>query len=273
MKTWVPVVVLMFLIAGLAVFAVPKADPSTNTDYFTDDNNSIFEADINAIAAADITKGCNPPTNNHYCPSSRVDRGAMAAFLKRALDLPSTNTDYFTDDNNSIFEADINAIAAADITKGCNPPGNTWYCPRDPVDRAAMAAFLRRALDLPSPILEIPVGRHSAFTCTKNGERCSLTVELTAGRAYRVQEGLFQVIPASSSENSQFNASNTSFRMTIDGSNTSLNELSQQTSGGVTSRRWRRQLSFSAGTHTLVGTWRWNGTVIQTNTLTIRASG
>ena len=33
--------------------------------------------------------------------------------LTRALDLPATTTDYFTDDDGSIFEDDINALAAA----------------------------------------------------------------------------------------------------------------------------------------------------------------
>jgi hypothetical protein len=247
--------------------------PATGTDYFVDDNGTTFEEDINAIAAAGITKGCNPPANNRYCPTMDVSRGAMAAFLRRALHLPKAGTNYFVDDNSSIFQQDINAIAEAGITRGCNPPTNNRFCPGDPVRRANMAAFLTRALDLPVPILEIPVGRHNAFSCTKDGERCSLTVDLAVGRTYRVQEGVFQVVPASSTENSQFNSSNTSFSMTIDGSNVSLSELSQLSGSGVVSRRWRRDLSFSAGTHTLVGVWRWNGGVIQINTLTIRASG
>ncbi|MGD2102209.1 MAG: hypothetical protein PVG83_08210 [Acidimicrobiia bacterium] len=246
--------------------------PSTGTDYFGDDNGSTFEGDINAIAAAGITLGCNPPANTRYCPDARVYRGAMAAFLRRALSLPASGTDYFSDDNDSIFEADINAIAAAGITVGCNPPANTRFCPGDTVKRANMAAFLTRALDLPTPILEIPMGRHSAFTCTKDGERCSLTVDLSAGRVYRVQEGVFQVTPATSEETADFNQSNTTFSMTLNGSTVSLTELAQFSGGGVMSRRWRRDMSFSAGTHTLVGTWRWDGTVIQRNTLTIRAS-
>jgi hypothetical protein len=50
-----------------------------------DDDDSIFEADIEKLAAAGITKGCNPPTNNMYCPNNVVTRGQMAAFLHRAL--------------------------------------------------------------------------------------------------------------------------------------------------------------------------------------------
>jgi hypothetical protein len=115
--------------------------PAVDADFFRDDGRSIFEGDINALAAAGITKGCNPPANDLFCPDRVVDRGAMAAFLRRALDLPYVDTDYFRDDNGSIFEQDINAIAAAGITTGCA----TGYCPTSPVTREVMAALLHRA--------------------------------------------------------------------------------------------------------------------------------
>jgi hypothetical protein len=60
---------------------------ATNGTDFTDDNDSIFETDIEKLAAAGITAGCNPPANNHFCPDGRVTRGQMAAFLVRALGL------------------------------------------------------------------------------------------------------------------------------------------------------------------------------------------
>ncbi len=52
----------------------------------------------------------------------------------------------FTDDDQSVFEPDITWLAETGITKGCNPPANTEYCPNDPVTRAQMAAFLVRAI-------------------------------------------------------------------------------------------------------------------------------
>ena len=52
--------------------------------------------------------------------------------------------DRFTDVSGS-HEPNINAIADAEITLGCNPAG-TLYCPRDLVTRGQMAAFLQRAL-------------------------------------------------------------------------------------------------------------------------------
>lgn len=52
---------------------------------FVDDNGSTFESAIEKLAAAGITQGCNPPTNNRFCPDEYVTRGMMAAFLVRGL--------------------------------------------------------------------------------------------------------------------------------------------------------------------------------------------
>ena len=120
--------------------------PSSPTDFFVDDNDSVFEGDINAIAAAGITKGCNPPANDRFCPDRTVTRDQMAAFLQRSFGYPASPTDHFTDDDGSIFEGDINAIAQVGVTKGCNPPDNTRYCPTNKVTRQQMASFMRRAL-------------------------------------------------------------------------------------------------------------------------------
>ncbi len=115
-------------------------------DLFSDDDNSIFEDDINRLGAAGITKGCNPPTNTWFCPDDPVSRGQMAAFLVRAYGYgPSGDPDRFSDDDGSIFEDEINRLAAAGITKGCNPPANTRFCPDSPVQRDQMASFLGRA--------------------------------------------------------------------------------------------------------------------------------
>ena len=50
-----------------------------------DDDGHIFENAIDKLGTAKVTLGCNPPTNNKYCPNDYVTRGQMAAFLKRAL--------------------------------------------------------------------------------------------------------------------------------------------------------------------------------------------
>lgn len=115
---------------------------------FRDVSDSVFADSIVRIASADITRGCNPPYNDKFCPDNYVTRAQMAAFITRALGLPPGRGVDFSDDNRSSFEADIEALAAAGITTGCNPPANTKFCPNDYVTRGQMAAFLARALDL-----------------------------------------------------------------------------------------------------------------------------
>jgi hypothetical protein len=113
--------------------------PGTSTDYFDDDDGTLFETEINRIAAAGITTGCDVRA---YCPNDPIKRDQMASFLVRALDLPPTGTDYFSDDAGNIHQANINALAASGITSGC---GTGRYCPKLFVSRGQMAAFLHRA--------------------------------------------------------------------------------------------------------------------------------
>jgi hypothetical protein len=115
---------------------------------FTDDDSSVHEANIEIMAAAEITVGCNPPNSDRFCPTDELTRGQAAAFFKRALNLGPGSEDFFTDDENSIFEGDINAIAEVGITRGCNPPDNDRFCPDDTTTRAPWASFMVRALAL-----------------------------------------------------------------------------------------------------------------------------
>ncbi len=70
----------------------------------------------------------------------------MAVFLVRALQLPAVASG-FTDSAGSPYEPEIGALAAAGITRGCDPLDYSRFCPGDPVTRGQMAAFLRRALE------------------------------------------------------------------------------------------------------------------------------
>ncbi len=46
-----------------------------------------------------------------------------------------------------LFEDDIEWLESAGVTKGCNPPTNSLYCPDATVTRGQMAAFLHRLSD------------------------------------------------------------------------------------------------------------------------------
>ncbi len=132
--------------AGGAALQIVATVPPSATRFRDVPESHVFYADVEWLAAAGITKGCNPPVNDRFCPDANVTRGQMAAFLVRALDLTDRLTDPFTDDDESIFQADIERLAAAGITKGCNPPVNDRFCPDANVTRGQMAAFLARAL-------------------------------------------------------------------------------------------------------------------------------
>ncbi len=114
---------------------------------FVDDDGSTFEDDIDRLAAAGITRGCNPPVNDRFCPNGVVTRAEVAAFLVRAMGyVDDGGGDLFVDDDGSIFEKDIDRLATAGVTRGCNPPVNDRYCPSGLVTREQMAAMLHRAL-------------------------------------------------------------------------------------------------------------------------------
>ncbi|MDH4309092.1 MAG: metallophosphoesterase [Acidimicrobiia bacterium] len=125
---------------------------------FIDDDGNVHESEIEAVAAAGITKGCNPPDNDRYCPDGPVTRGQMATFLTRALTLTPTTTNPFTDTTTSPHATDIATLAAAGITKGCNPPDNDRYCPDDPVIRGQMATLLARGFSLEPPQVTFAAG-------------------------------------------------------------------------------------------------------------------
>lgn len=135
------------VVSVLLMLAVPA---SGFDGRFVDDDGSVHEANIEAVAAAGITLGCNPPVNDRFCPRDPVTRGQMAAFLARALELSEgAGSDLFDDDDDSVFERDIDELATASITLGCNPPTNSLFCPGDVVTRGQMAAFLVRGFGYP----------------------------------------------------------------------------------------------------------------------------
>lgn len=99
-----------------------------------------------AIRGAGITTGCG---GNNYCPQNRVLRDEMAAFLIRAIE-GNPADDYceggapFSDVNPQDWSCPhIKRLNQLAITGGC---GGTRYCPRDPVTREQMAAFIVRSL-------------------------------------------------------------------------------------------------------------------------------
>ena len=78
------------VLALTLMLAVIPTDAGAAGGRFTDDDFSVHEADIEALAHAGITQGCSP---TRFCPDESVTRGQMAAFLRRSPlgDIPSTH--------------------------------------------------------------------------------------------------------------------------------------------------------------------------------------
>ena len=94
-------------------------------DHFTDDDTSIFETDIDKLYTAGITMGCNPPTNDNYCPNNSVTREQMAAFLRRGLDTtPSQVTDVIATLSGGSGEIDVSWDPVPDLDIDHY---NIWY--------------------------------------------------------------------------------------------------------------------------------------------------
>lgn len=137
MERWVMAVWLVRALGGEGT--------TTGTSRFADvDAARWWSPYAEELADREITKGCadNPL---RYCPDKTVNRGQMASFLVRAFDLEPAQAAGFANTAGTTHEANIDALFAAGITKGC-AVDPLRYCPRQDVTRAQMATFLHRVL-------------------------------------------------------------------------------------------------------------------------------
>jgi hypothetical protein len=110
------------VIAPVAVYAAGGA--------FTDDDSSVFEANIEWMAANGITAGCNPPANDKYCPDSAVTRGQMAAFMNRlavadvveAADSVKLNGKPASSYETKVWATDVSSVIQGPLVSG----GSGW---------------------------------------------------------------------------------------------------------------------------------------------------
>ena len=171
--------------ATLLARAFPAWVPVDADDYFGDDDGSVHEAAVNGLAAAGITAGCGP---GRFCPADPMTRAQAATLLARAIPgLTPPDRDHFSDDDGTVHEVAVNALAENGIVSGCGPGR---FCPADPMRRDQAAALLARALGLepaqpePSPWrlepvatgidggptdLQAPAGDDRAFLATRQG--------------------------------------------------------------------------------------------------------
>lgn len=150
-----------------------KTSPALFFSMFSDvSTGHPLSAYVEEIFRKRITTGCG---GGLYCPGAIVLREQMAAFIARAraasdANVPATgsvngnpyscSSDGSADSNfgdvaaTSPFCRHIHFIAAENVTAGCAP--GSLFCPAATTSRAAMAAFVGRALNVPNGDAGIP---------------------------------------------------------------------------------------------------------------------
>lgn len=133
-----------FLARLLAVTGAPL--PPAEQDHFDDDDGSVHEAAIDALAGAGLVQGVG---ERRFVPQGIVTRGQMATFLVRVHEHRTGETlprggDHFSDDDGHAHEDSIDAAAAAGFADGHD---DGTFRPDDPVRRDQMASFLGRVLE------------------------------------------------------------------------------------------------------------------------------
>lgn len=113
-------------------------------------------SNIAKLAAIGVTEGTSRSGGREFAPQEPVSRGQMASFISRALTYVATgraqpetvparsSRDRFRDDDGSIHEANINALAQAGIVAGFPDGSYRWQAA---VTRDQMASFVVRAFD------------------------------------------------------------------------------------------------------------------------------
>lgn len=122
-------------------------DGRAAADAFADDDGNIHELAINQLAAMGVVQG---RLDGSFGPDDPLQRDQMATFLVNAYTqlaggAPTSGTDFFPDDEGSVHESAINALAAPGVAAGSTDGS---YRPTAPVRRDQMASFIVRLLDL-----------------------------------------------------------------------------------------------------------------------------
>lgn len=121
--------------------------PENPPDAFRDDDGSVHEPAIDALAAIGVVRGS---ADGRFEPGEPVERAQTATFMERALlhlgvSLASDPPDAFADDTGSVHEPAINALAAEGIVTGV---AAGYVQPRRSIQRDQMASLIVRTLDL-----------------------------------------------------------------------------------------------------------------------------
>lgn len=158
--------------------ALPGMPLVVGTGPFSDTVGNHHEKSIRYLASAQIVEGGPGSLPDHnYGPSLPVTRAQMASMLVRTIDYmtgdqPSTTDDFFSDDDGSTHEDNVNALASLGVALGTGPDS---FSPGESVTRGQMSAFLARTLarlqqDGHVDALPFPDAAASGMTSVDNGD-------------------------------------------------------------------------------------------------------
>lgn len=133
------------LIARLLALAGVALPPEPQ-DRFTDDDGSVHELAIGQLAELGVMHG---RTETTFAPGASMTRAQFASTLARAYEALvgrrlAAGTDRFRDDDGSVHEANIDAVAAEGLANGVS---EDRFDPHGVVRRGQTASFLTRLLD------------------------------------------------------------------------------------------------------------------------------
>ena len=119
--------------------------PAAPPDAFTDDDDNVHEPSIDALADIGVVEGYPDGT---YRGSEHVTRAQIASMAARAWEAVTgealaDGADAFTDDDDSVHEDNIDAVAAAGWVNGVS---EDLFAPQHPAVRAQFASILARML-------------------------------------------------------------------------------------------------------------------------------
>ena len=164
-------VAVVFAVATAALGAVPDSvgAQSAGTRHFSDDDGSVHEPGLEALAARGVLAGMECG-EGLICPTDPLKRWEMAVWLVRVLD--GTDPDpidasRFADVDAAFWWAPfVDRLFALEVTEGCRTEP-ARFCPNRDVTRAQMATSLKRAFALeaadPAGFVDVDAGgTHSA---------------------------------------------------------------------------------------------------------------
>lgn len=258
--------------AQMATFLARALDLDPLPNAFEDvDPGSSHAGNIAAIRAIGVTLGCNSD-GTMFCPNDSVTRAQMASFLVRAFGLTPRANGPFTD-ADGIHEANINAIAYAEITLGCNGAG-TLFCPTGDVSRAQMASFIARGMGL-EPVELAPRLRLTSVQsiCTGEAPVCSGTSGSAGAGEFYIQEGWFYNLPYGAGDSDRFEESE--FRLYLDDERITdlVTVPTTDLHGTMVALEGYLVNGLSPGAHTVVGEWWWNDEIAFTSVIVVTVAG